>query len=158
MSIKAIQAWMIEHEKTLGCAESCTGGYLSMLFTQLPGASNYFLGSFVTYSNKLKKTVLKVRAKTLKVYGAVSPETAREMWEGALKRSGADCAIAVTGIAGPGGGSLSTPVGTVYYVFGFKGQKLSEGKMLIKGSRKVVIDKASRTLLLKIKQKYKINN
>jgi nicotinamide-nucleotide amidase len=98
----------------LALAESCTGGYIANRITNVPGASQIFLGGLVTYSNEAKMTFLNVRAETLAVHGAVSEATAREMAEGARQRTGASYALAVTGIAGPGGGTPEKPVGTVF--------------------------------------------
>jgi nicotinamide-nucleotide amidase len=100
--------------KTLGLAESCTGGGIANRLTNVPGASAVFAGGYVTYSNTSKQSSLGVRAETLAAHGAVSEEVAREMAEGARARLGVDFALAVTGIAGPTGGSLEKPVGTVY--------------------------------------------
>jgi nicotinamide-nucleotide amidase len=97
-----------------GAAESCTGGYLSHLITGVPGASAYFPGAAVTYSNELKIKLLGVNPETLAQHGAVSEQTAREMALGALDALGVDVAAAITGIAGPDGGSAEKPVGTVW--------------------------------------------
>ena len=111
---KAILNQMENKRLTLSVAESCTGGYISHLFTQHPGASKVFFGGGVTYSNELKQTVLGVKKATLDQFGAVSEETAREMVAGALRAFKSDYAIAVTGIAGPDGGTPEKPVGTVF--------------------------------------------
>ena len=111
---------------TLSVAESCTGGYLSHLFTQHPGSSAVFWGGGITYSNQLKQSVFGVKAETLEKFGAVSEETAKEMVQGALLHFKTDFAISVTGIAGPDGGSADKPVGTVW--IGVAGPQ----KMLIK--------------------------
>ncbi len=99
---------------TLSTAESCTGGYISHLITSEAGASDFFTGSAVTYSNEMKISLLGVNPETINAFGAVSEETVREMAEGAVKNLGSDVAIAVSGIAGPGGGSPEKPVGTVW--------------------------------------------
>ena len=101
-------------KKTLAMAESCTGGCIAHRVTNVPGASAVFLGGFVTYSNESKRKFLGVRAETLAAHGAVSEAVAREMAEGARLQLGADFAIAVTGIAGPDGGTKEKPVGTVF--------------------------------------------
>ena len=105
---------MTERKWTLALAESCTGGFIANGITNVPGASKIFLGGVVAYSNEVKKKFLGVQAKTLEWHGAVSEAVAREMAEGARRKFGADFAIAVTGIAGPGGGTKAKPVGTVF--------------------------------------------
>ncbi|MFI5335096.1 MAG: nicotinamide-nucleotide amidohydrolase family protein, partial [Chlamydiales bacterium] len=102
---EAIHHWMVKHRQTLAFAESCTGGFMASQLTAIPGASEYFLGSIVTYSNSLKEGLLGVSADTLKKHGAVSREAVHEMWTGLLKKTGADYGIAVSGIAGPTGGT-----------------------------------------------------
>lgn len=95
-------------------AESCTGGWIAKLATDLPGSSAWFDAGLVTYSNEAKRHLLDVSSATLERLGAVSAQTAREMLVGALARSTADVAVAVTGIAGPDGGTPDKPVGTVW--------------------------------------------
>ena len=99
---------------TLGFAESCTGGLLSSEFAKVSGVSDIFKGSVVCYSNSVKQNVLGVNAETLKKFGAVSFECAQELSQGALKTLETTAAIAITGIAGPNGGSGHKPVGTVF--------------------------------------------
>ena len=103
-----------ERKQTLALAESCTGGGLANRITNVPGASTILLASLVTYANEAKQQFLSVKAETLAVHGAVSDAVAREMAEGARRTTGADFALSVTGIAGPGGGSEAKPVGTVF--------------------------------------------
>jgi nicotinamide-nucleotide amidase len=105
---------LTERKQTLVLAESCTGGYVANRITDVPGASAVFLAGMVTYSNEAKQNLLGVRAETLAQHGAVSEPIAREMAEGARKRFNADYAIAITGIAGPSGGTPTKPVGTVF--------------------------------------------
>ncbi|MBM7581461.1 nicotinamide-nucleotide amidase [Caldicoprobacter guelmensis] len=107
---------------TLAVAESCTGGLISNLLTDVPGISENLIETCVTYSNQAKMNRLGVKPETLEVYGAVSPQTAQEMAEGIAKTSGADIGLAVTGIAGPSGGSPEKPVGLVYIAIAMNGQ------------------------------------
>ncbi len=100
--------------KTLATAESCTGGLLSAMITNIPGASAVYPGSIVAYDNRIKESELGVKQATIRRFGAVSEETAREMAEGALARMGTDFAIGISGVAGPGGGSKEKPVGTIW--------------------------------------------
>jgi nicotinamide-nucleotide amidase len=110
----AIVRLLAKRKKTLAIAESCTGGFIAHRITNVPGASKIFLGGIVAYGNEVKENFLGVRPETLKKHGAVSEAVAREMAEGARKKFGADFAIAVTGIAGPTGGTKAKPVGTVF--------------------------------------------
>ena len=119
-------------------AESCTGGLLSSLFTQEAGSSKWFDRGFVTYSNNSKIDSLGVRGGTLENFGAVSQEVANEMSTGALKNSEANLGISITGIAGPGGGSLAKPVGTVYFSIANQKKVILEHKADFKGSRETI--------------------
>ena len=101
----------------LTTAESCTGGWAAQVVTSVAGSSAWFERGFVTYSNEAKREQLGVREETLQKHGAVSEETAREMAQGALARSRGSVALAVTGVAGPGGGSAAKPVGMVCFAW-----------------------------------------
>jgi nicotinamide-nucleotide amidase len=105
---------LTERGETVSLAESCTGGYIAHLLTNVPGASEVFCAGFVTYSNEAKRKFLGVSPDTLSRHGAVSEPVAREMAEGVRRVSGTDYGLAVTGIAGPGGGSEEKPVGTAF--------------------------------------------
>lgn len=144
---EAIQNWMVEHQKTMACTESCTGGTLAAHLTAIPGSSNYFLGSLVTYSNRLKEQLLHVSNQTLETKGAVSLETVKEMWEGVIQATGADFGVAISGIAGPSGGTASKPVGTVHYALGFKSMNPDIGTLHFKGGRSVVILRTTKMIL-----------
>ncbi len=112
--------------KTLATAESCTGGTIASRLTALAGASAYFRGGVVAYSNEVKESALGVKHETLAAHGAVSEETAREMAEGVRERLGADYAIATTGIAGPTGGTPDKPVGTVWIAVASKDKTVAQ--------------------------------
>jgi len=109
---------LLANHLTLGTAESCTGGLIAHRITTIPGSSAYFMGSVVSYSNEMKQHLLGVRPETLEDHGAVSEQTVQEMVKGAVKRLGVDIAVAVSGIAGPGGGTPEKPVGTVWIAVG----------------------------------------
>ncbi|AXJ96539.1 MULTISPECIES: CinA family protein [unclassified Sphingomonas] len=107
--------------RTISIAESCTGGLVAAALTEIPGSSDVLGAGFVTYSNEAKRALLKVNADVLDTFGAVSIATAWAMAQGALNASGADVAVAITGVAGPGGGSAKKPVGTVIFARAEKG-------------------------------------
>lgn len=112
--IERLTSRLKEQGSTLAVAESCTGGRLAAAFTAEPGASDYFLGGVVSYSEAVKADVLSVPPETLEKHGAVSRECAEAMARGVRKLTGADYTISTTGVAGPGGGTVETPVGTVW--------------------------------------------
>lgn len=126
---KVIGKILLQQGKTFGTAESCTGGYIAHLITSVPGASDYFPGTLVTYSNALKMKLLGVHAATLEEQGAVSEATVREMAEGALDALGVDVALAISGIAGPGGGSPDKPVGTVWMAVADRQRTLTQKQL-----------------------------
>jgi nicotinamide-nucleotide amidase len=105
---------LLQKGKTLATAESCTGGYIAHLLTSIPGSSQFYKGGAVTYSNELKIDMLGVPAATLERFGAVSKETVSEMALGILDKTGADYAMATSGIMGPDGGTPEKPVGLVW--------------------------------------------
>jgi nicotinamide-nucleotide amidase len=110
---------LLSSRRHLVTAESCTGGWVAKTCTDLPGSSRWFRGGVVAYTNELKTALLGVPPQTLLEQGAVSEATVRAMAEGALERLGGDVAIAVSGIAGPDGGTSDRPVGTVWFAWGF---------------------------------------
>lgn len=109
---------------TVCTAESCTGGLISAAITEIPGSSEVFLGSIVAYANAVKQSLLGVSAETLERYGAVSSQTMEQMLSGVMNATGADCAMATSGIAGPGGGTPDKPVGTVWIGAAVKGERI----------------------------------
>ena len=119
---EAIGRMLLKRNATISVAESCTGGYVGHLMTSISGSSDYFEGGAITYSNTLKHSILGVHQDTLEKFGAVSQETAEEMAIGALRSFRTDYAVAITGIAGPGGGSDEKPVGTVWIAVASRGE------------------------------------
>ena len=105
---------------TVGTAESCTGGRIAESIIAIPGASNYFKGGIISYTNEIKERLLGVDHEVLETQTAVCEEVAREMVQGAIKALGVDYAISATGIAGPGGGTKEIPVGTIWLGYGSK--------------------------------------
>ena len=133
--------------KMLSTAESCTGGLIAGLLTEIDGSSDVVERGFVTYSNEAKQDCLGVPTETLKAHGAVSAETALAMAAGALAHSRADVALSVTGIAGPGGGSVEKPVGLVYFGLARKGAAPSSERHVFSGDRAGIRRAAVETAL-----------
>ena len=132
---EALVEEMISNGKTVALAESCTGGWIAKSITDVSGSSQCFAYGIVSYSNAAKESVLGVRPETLVNNGAVSEPTVREMAEGVLKLSGADMSVAVSGIAGPDGGSEEKPVGTVCFGWSMRrGQEVSTDTSRLKFS------------------------
>jgi len=131
---------------TLSLAESCTGGYIAHLITQHPGSSKVFLGGVVSYSDGLKESVLGVKNETLEQFGAVSGETVKEMVEGALTNFKSDYAIAVTGIAGPDGGTPDKPVGTIWIAIATTNKTVAK-KLTFGNKRKQNIERSAISAL-----------
>jgi nicotinamide-nucleotide amidase len=126
------------NSKIITTAESCTGGWIAQAITDVSGSSAWFDRGFVTYSNAAKVQMLGVSPQTLEKYGAVSTETATEMAAGALARSDADVAVAVTGIAGPEGGTLEKPVGTVFIAWARKNGETQVVRKQLSGNRRQI--------------------
>ena len=146
---------LTERNLTLATAESCTGGFIANQITNVPGASRIFRGGIVAYSNGVKQKFLGVRAGTLARHGAVSEAVAREMAEGARKMFGANFAIAVTGIAGPGGGSKRRPVGTVFIALATEGETVAVRELNPFGREKfkqITANQALKMLHLRLKR------
>jgi len=122
----------------LATAESCTGGWIAQTVTMISGSSEWFDRGFVTYSNEAKQDMLGVNRETLTRFGAVSEETARGMAEGALAKSRADIAVAVTGVAGPTGGTPSKPVGMVCFAWAREGSEVESATQRFDGDREAI--------------------
>ncbi len=122
----------------LATAESCTGGWVAKAVTDMPGSSSWFERGFVTYHNRAKVEMLGVSAETLAEHGAVSEQTVAEMVQGAISHSGAEVALAISGIAGPGGGSEQKPVGTVCLAWSTPQCRLKTTVSHFEGDRKAV--------------------
>ncbi|MBK9462590.1 MAG: competence/damage-inducible protein A [Sphingobacteriales bacterium] len=123
---QTIAKLLLAKNATLATAESCTGGLIAHKITAIAGASSYFMGGVVTYSNQLKTQLLGVKPTTLDQYGAVSEQTVTEMAQGTIERLGVDYSIAVSGIAGPGGGTPDKPVGTIWVAVASKNKTRSK--------------------------------
>ena len=147
MEIKDIHAALVKSGLTLSLAESCTGGKIAAELTSIPGASNFLLGSVVAYSNGWKEQFLNVSSETLRINGAVSAETVKEMVEGLFKNTPCDLAAAVSGIAGPDGGTPEKPVGTIYIATSKRGQKIHIQRIQGPPNRQESIDLAVKTTL-----------
>ena len=135
---------------TVSTAESCTGGSIAERLTSIAGSSEYFKGSIVAYSNEVKKDLLYVSSETLEKYGAVSEETVVEMVKGAMKALKTDCAVATSGIAGPGGGTPEKPVGTVWIAAGYKNE-IRTYKQETNRGRSMNIERAGNNALLMLR-------
>lgn len=123
---------------TVTCAESCTGGWIAKVFTDISGSSAWFERGFVTYSNEAKQELVGVSADSLAQYGAVSEAVVREMAQGAQLAARADYAVSVSGIAGPDGGSADKPVGTVWFGFAGPGGVVVAKHQQFQGDREAV--------------------
>lgn len=133
-----VGAALLERKLMLACAESCTGGWVAEVVTATAGSSGWFERGYVTYSNAAKQELLGVSADTLRRHGAVSEETVLAMAEGCLKRSHAQAALAISGVAGPGGGSPGKPVGTVCFAWALRSGGGSAETLQLPGDREAV--------------------
>jgi PncC family amidohydrolase len=137
---------LIERNISITTAESCTGGRVASEITKYAGVSSIYPGSVVSYSNEIKQKVLKVSEETLIKYGAVSSECVKEMLDGVGELMGADISVAISGIAGPTGGTIEKPVGLVFIGVKFK-EKLLIEKNIFDGSRNEIQEKAKNRAL-----------
>lgn len=150
----SVEKLVIELGKTLtarewkmATAESCTAGGVAYAITMVPGSSNWFERGLVTYSNLSKVEMLGVRQATLEEFGAVSEQTAREMAVGALEHSQAQVSVAITGVAGPDGGSVAKPVGTVWFAWAGVDKETVAEVYLLKGDRQAVREQSIKIAL-----------
>ncbi len=141
-----VQKILKEKNKTIGTAESCTGGYIAHLITSNPGSSVGYKGSIVSYANDVKEKMLGVTDKTLRTAGAVSEETVIQMVKGAVEKLNVDFAVATSGIMGPDGGTQEKPVGTVWIAVGNK-EKIETAKLAFRFDRERNIEMAAHTAL-----------
>jgi len=149
---KTVAKLLSARHQTLATAESCTGGLLSHTLTNIPGSSNFYRGGVVAYANDIKVRFIGVPAGLIQKYGAVSAQVARAMAEGIRKKTKADFSLAVTGIAGPSGGTRTKPVGLVF-IAGATLRQTSLKRFIFKGTRlqiKAQAAKAALGLLLKL--------
>ncbi|WBU42469.1 MULTISPECIES: nicotinamide-nucleotide amidase [Marinobacter] len=127
--------WLVEHGKTIATAESCTGGWVAKVLTDRAGSSAYLMAGLVTYSNEAKQAILGVEESVLAEHGAVSEPVVRQMVAGAVRAADADIAVAISGIAGPGGGSDEKPVGTVWFAWGTGPDRIETSTQCFDGDR-----------------------
>lgn len=157
MLTSALAAEMKAHGRVLAAAESCTGGWIAKLCTDLPGSSEWFERGLVTYSNEAKQELLAVKAQDIERFGAVSEVVAAAMARGAVEHSRADCAVAVSGIAGPDGGSADKPVGTVCFGWALPGDIVETEIHQFRGERDAVrrasVATAFEGLLLRLRER-----
>jgi PncC family amidohydrolase len=148
---KQIGSLLRKHGKTISIVESCTGGFISHRITNVPGSSNYYCCGVIVYSNQSKIDILHVSPEILKKFGAVSRQTAIEMAQGIKQVSGSDLGLAVTGIAGPGGGTPEKPVGLVYICLASDESVVCK-EFRFKGKREEIKFQASEAALQIIKK------
>jgi len=139
---------------TISTAESCTGGLVASYITELSGVSSWFLGGVVSYANQCKQNILQVREQDLIKFGAVSEPVALQMALGANSITGSDYSVSLTGVAGPDGGSIEKPVGTVWIAWANENEALAQ-RFLFKGDRKSVREQAVEQALLGLIKKIK---
>ena len=145
--IQQVAALLLNQQQQLATAESCTGGWLAKCCTDLAGSSTWFDRGFIPYSNQAKQDLLSVSATTLERYGAVSVETATEMAEGTLMHSQASISVAITGIAGPSGGTVDKPVGTICFAFSRQNHPTISAQHVFNGDREMIRRQAVATAL-----------
>lgn len=142
-----VSAGLAKAGARVATAESCTGGWLAKVLTDRPGCSESYGFGYVTYSNEAKHALLDVPAESLERHGAVSAEVAEQMATGARLASGAELAVAITGIAGPEGGTPDKPVGTVWFAWSGPGSRLESARRQFEGDREAVRRRSVRAAL-----------
>ncbi len=145
--VQTLEKYCLENNIKVACAESCTGGWLSHAIVSEEGTSHWFDCGLVTYSNEAKQKLLGVEKKTLDFYGAVSKQLAQDMALGLLQRSSADFTVAITGIAGPQGGSEEKPVGTVWLAWAGRKGTMQTAHHVFVGDRTAIREQAVRVAL-----------
>ena len=133
---------LTQRNARMATAESCTGGWVAQLLTQIPGSSNWFDSGYVTYSNAAKKRMLGVKEETLESKGAVSESVVVQMAEGALRNAEVDITVAISGVAGPDGGSDQKPVGTVWFAWAIRNQATVTCLSFFSGDRQSIREQA----------------
>lgn len=146
--IQSVQNLCVREGLTVGTAESCTGGYLSHLITSEPGSSGYYQGSIVSYSNTLKQKLLGVKEETLRTHGAVSEPVVKQMVQGALRQLDVDIVMALSGVAGPTGGTNEKPVGTVCIAVGDQDRIVSKTILASKDRSKNIKYASNHALIM----------
>jgi len=149
--VRRVAKIMKKKRLTISVCESCTAGMLAAALTDIPGSSAYFLGGVIAYSDDVKHRIVGVSRQTLMKFGAVSIETAREMALGVRRMTHSDIAIAITGIAGPGGGSRGKPVGTVCIAIS-EGKRATVRRFRFKGTRQAIRRRAGRQELAMLRE------
>jgi PncC family amidohydrolase len=154
---KKLGRLLLKKNLSLAVAESCTGGLLGAAITAVSGSSAYFKGGVISYSNELKRQLLKVPKSIIDKNGAVSRETVLAMASGACRLCHADCAISISGVAGPSGGTRQKPVGLVYVGIA-RGKKVRSYRYLFKGNRRSIRQEAVRAALLRMVERLSISD
>ena len=147
--IEQLSEILTKLNKRIACAESCTGGWVAKLFTDLAGSSSWFERGYVTYSNQAKQEMLGVSNQSLDKFGAVSEAVVKEMAMGACQQAGTQVSLAISGIAGPNGGSEEKPVGLVWFAWSING-KLETYSEVFKGDRNSIREQAVVTAVTKL--------
>lgn len=147
----AIGRLLAAQELTLSVCESCTAGLFGAAITEIPGSSRYFAGGVIVYSNAIKTSLVGVPSSVIRRSGAVSAASARAMAVGVRRLTGSDIGVAITGIAGPGGGSRRKPVGTVYIAVAAR-KRIAVGRHVFRGGRQAVRRSAVRAALARLHQ------